>query len=192
MIRFNGFNHLAFATSDIDMTVRFWRDLLGLKLIGGLGDKTYRLYFFELSPTDMIAFFEWQAVEKVELKDHGMPVTGPFSFDHVSIGVESDHDLWLLKSRLEASDFWVSEIIDHGFIHSIYAFDPNNIPIEFSSNVAEINLRTHPLMKDRKPSDTAKEGSDPQPGVWPEPGPADPMSIGDIFPGEGRIFCEDT
>ena len=28
MIKFNGINHLAMATRDLDKTIRFWRDLL--------------------------------------------------------------------------------------------------------------------------------------------------------------------
>jgi len=83
----------------------------------------------------MIAFFEWPDVEKAQEKDHGAPVKGPFVFDHVSFEVESEEDLWTLKDKLEAADFWVSEVINHGFIHSIYSFDPNNIPIEFSAPV---------------------------------------------------------
>lgn len=80
----------------------------------------------------MLAFFEWPEVEPVAEKDHGYPVKGPFVFDHISFGVEAEESLWLLKERLDAAGFWVSEMIDHGFIHSIYAFDPNGIPIEFS------------------------------------------------------------
>jgi len=56
---YTGINHLALVTSDMDATIRFWRDLIGLRLVGGTGRKSYRLYFFELSASDMIAFFEW-------------------------------------------------------------------------------------------------------------------------------------
>lgn len=140
-MKFNGVNHLAFATGDMDATIRFWRDMLGMRLVAGIGAKKYRQYFFELSQTDMISFFQWPAVEKIPIKDHGVPVAGPLAFDHVSFGVENDEALWELKDKLESADFWVSDLIDHGFIHSIYTFDPNNIPIEFSANVAEIDLR---------------------------------------------------
>ncbi len=42
MVRFNGVNHLAMATGDMDMTIRFWRDLLGMRLVTGLGEPGYR------------------------------------------------------------------------------------------------------------------------------------------------------
>ena len=118
MIRFTGVNHLAFATGDMDKTVRFWRDLLGMRLIATLGRPGFRHYFFELSPTDTVAFFEWEGVEGVEEKPHGVPVRGPFIFDHVSFGVDSADNLWALKEKLAAADLDVSDVIDHGFILS--------------------------------------------------------------------------
>jgi catechol 2,3-dioxygenase-like lactoylglutathione lyase family enzyme len=190
MVRYRGINHLAMVTSDMEATIRFWRDLLGLRLIGGTGRKSYRLYFFELSPADMIAFFEWPSVRPADQKDHGVPRKGPFIFDHVSLGVESKEDLWKLKGALEAAGFWVSEAMDHGFIISIYSFDPNGIPIEFSWQVPGTDLRNTPLMLDRNPSHEAQEGSEPVPGKWP---PSEPTAVSEriIFPGEGLDFRED-
>jgi catechol 2,3-dioxygenase-like lactoylglutathione lyase family enzyme len=167
MIRFTGVNHLAFATGDMDKTVRFWRDLLGMRLIATLGQPGFRHYFFELSPTDTVAFFEWDGVEGVEEKAHGVPVRGPFIFDHVSFGVDSADDLWGLKDKMVAAGLEVSDVIDHGFIHSIYTFDPNGIPIEFSYNVPGLDVRAEPLFGDRAPTATAREGSEPDASMWP-------------------------
>ena len=191
MTRYTGINHLAMVTGDMDATIHFWRDLLGTRLVAGLGNGQYRHYFFELSSEDMIAFFEWPAAEKIPHKDHGVPVKGPIAFDHVALGVESDRDLVELKKKLEAAGFWVSEIIDHGFIHSIYSFDPNRIPIEFSASVKEVDVRTTPRMCDRQPSRAAREGADPVPGRWPEISADDPVSDDRVYPGEGRILKND-
>lgn len=185
MVRFNGVNHLAMATGDIDKTVRFWRDLLGMRLVAGLGRPGYRHYFLQISDTDLLAFFEWPGVEPVQHKDHGRPVDGPFIFDHVSFGVESEDDLWELKDRLEAAGFHVSDMIDHGFIHSIYTYDPNGIPIEFSHNVEGIDIRREPRMRDEVPSATAVEGPEPQPGRWPGVKKPAPVSERIVFQGAG-------
>jgi catechol 2,3-dioxygenase-like lactoylglutathione lyase family enzyme len=190
MAKYTGINHLAMATRDMDTTVRFWRDLLGLRLVAGLGGPKYRHYFFELSEYDMIAFFEWPDVEKISEKDHGVPVRGPFVFDHVSLGVKSDEDLWELKDKLDTAGFWVSEVIDHGFIHSIYSFDPNNIPIEFSAPIPGLDIRRSPKMKDKNPTAIAKEGVDPQTGHWPEVKKATPVEDRRIYPGEGTVLIE--
>ncbi|KAF0144126.1 MAG: glyoxalase/bleomycin resistance protein/dioxygenase [Nitrospirae bacterium] len=185
MIKFNGINHLAMATGDMDKTTRFWRDLLGMRLVAGLGKPGYRHYFFEISENDLIAFFEWPGVIPVEEKEHGYPVKGPFIFDHISFGVETEDALWELKDKLEAAGFGVSEVIDHGFIHSIYAFDPNGIPIEFSHNVEGKDVRKTPKMIDKAPSAITKEGSEPNLNVWPKVKKPTPKSERKVYPGAG-------
>jgi len=185
MVRFNGVNHLAMATGDMDRTIRFWRDLLGMRLVAGLGQPGYRHYFFQISETDLLAFFEWPGVKPVPPKDHGRPVNGPFIFDHVSFGVETRDELWELKDKLEAAGFHVSDMIDHGFIHSIYAFDPNGIPIEFSHNVAGVDIRREPRMRDTTPSEAALEGAEPQAGRWPGVKKPTPASGRVVYPGAG-------
>ena len=192
MTRYNGINHLAMVTGDMDMTIRFWRDLLGMRLVAGIGQEGYRHYFFEISKTDLIAFFEWPGVEKIPDKDHGVAVKGPIAFDHVSIGVNEIDDLIEIKKKLAAADFWVSEIVDHGFIYSIYSFDPNNIPIEFSYNVPNIEIRKKPKMKDGSPSSITIEGPEPQIGKWPTY-EVDCEAEDDfkIYPGGGKTIAED-
>lgn len=185
MIRFNGINHLAMATGDMDRTIRYWRDLLGMRLVAGIGHPGYRHYFFEISENDLIAFFEWPGVQPVAEKDHGAPVKGPFVFDHVSFGVETEDMLWELKARLDAAGFWVSEMVDHGFIRSIYSFDPNNIPVEFSVNVEDRNIRLTPVMADKAPSEVTREGSEPQPEMWPSPKSPTPLEERRIYRGAG-------
>ena len=190
MVKYNGINHLAMATRNMNSTIRFWRDLLGMRLVAGLGGSKYKHYFFEISEHDMIAFFEWPDVDKIVEKDHGVPVKGPFVFDHVALEVESDDDLWELKDKLDQAGIWVSEVINHGFIHSIYAFDPNNIPIEFSAPVPDVDIRKQPKMKDRNPTLIALEGAEPQIGIWPEVINPTPLKDRIVYPGEGKIFAE--
>jgi len=185
MVKFNGVNHLAMATGDMDGTIRFWRDLLGMRLVAGLGQPGYRHYFFQISEQDLIAFFEWPGVKPVAEKEHGEPVKGPFIFDHVSFGVETEEDLWELKDRMEAAGFPVSEMIDHGFIHSIYAYDPNGMPIEFSHNVEERDIRRNPVMGDSAPSAVTREGAEPQPGSWPPVTKPTPKTRRKVYPGAG-------
>ena len=188
MIRYTGVNHLAMVTGDMDSTIRFWRDLLGMRLIAGLGEPGYRHYFFEISKQDMIAFFEWPHVAPIEEKEHGRRVSGRVAFDHVSFGVESKEMLLELKDRIDAAGFWVSEVVDHGFIHSVYAFDPNGIPIEFSWNISGVDIHLNPAMLDSDPSDIARAGAGPQPGFWPAVQRATPLSGYRAYPGQGSQF----
>jgi catechol 2,3-dioxygenase-like lactoylglutathione lyase family enzyme len=132
-----------------------------------------------------IAFFEWPGVEAIPHKDHGRPVKGPFIFDHVSFGVETEEDLWQLKDKLSAAGFHVSDVIDHGFIHSIYAFDPNGIPIEFSHNVEGVDVRANPQMADSDPSAVTREGPEPNFNQWPRIERPTPQDEWEVYPGAG-------
>lgn len=190
MIKFTGFHHLALATGDMDRTIRFWRDLVGLPLVAGLGKPGARQYFFELAPGCLLGFFEWPGVEPIPDKDHGYPTQGPFAFDHLAMGVESEDDLWELKDRLEAAGFWVSEPMDHAFIHSIYAFDPNGVAIEFAHRAGPWDPHQHPRMVDRQPSEVAREGASSQAGHWPPAQNPTPAEERRVYPGEGLDLLE--
>jgi len=184
-MKYNGVNHIALATGKIDETIRFWRDLLGMRLVAGMGEPGNRQYFFEISECCSVAFFEWPTVEPVREKEHGRVVAGPFAFDHIAFGLESEDELWELKDRLNAADIWVSEVIDNGFIHSIFSFDPNGIPIEFSHNVPGIDIRENPQMRDRSPSSVTQEGTEPRKAFWPKISRPTPVSERAVYPGAG-------
>jgi catechol 2,3-dioxygenase-like lactoylglutathione lyase family enzyme len=192
MITYNGVNHVAMITGDMDSTIRYWRDLLGMRLVAGVGRPGYRHYFLEISERDLIAFFEWEGAEPAVEKDHGAPLSGKVIFDHISFGVENLDDLWELKSILETAGFWVSEVVDHGFIYSIYSFDPNNIPVEFSYTLPDKDIRKNPVMADKQPCPTALEGAEPQPGKWPEALKKIPGIDRRIYPGAGSELFHGT
>ncbi len=79
----------------------------------------------------------------------------------------------------------MSDVIDHGFIHSIYAHDPNGIPIEFSHNVKGINIRKEPQVRDQAPSPVTLEGAEPQTETWPKVKTPIPVSERVVYPGAG-------
>jgi len=184
-MKYSGINHLALVTPDMDRTIEYWRDLLGLRIVGTFGRPGYRQYFFEVSDTDFIAFFEWEGAEPIEEKEHGVPEPGPRAFDHVSLGLQEEEGLWEMKERIEAAGFWVSEVIDHGFIHSIYTFDPHGVPVELSVNVREVDIRERPVAADPSPSNLAGEGFGPRSERWPEIKGPTPKDHRRVYPGMG-------
>ncbi len=172
-----GLNHLAFITDDMTTTIRFYRDLLGMQLVAGIGHDGYRHYFFQMD-VGQIAFFEYDIAKPMTSKKfHGTPTAEPIGFDHVALTVDSRADLFALKDKLEAAGIEVTGAVDHGTMWSIYFFDPHNgIPLEASWDCIEI-VKT-PAIEDDDPMDIAAEGADPQPGHWPEvtdPTPPDQM-----------------
>lgn len=188
--KFRCIHHPAFATSKLDQTIRYWRDLLGFKLLLGLSKEGERQYFFGISDSFMIAFFEWPRVQPAHPKRHGEPVTGPFIFDHLAIQMESRRDLHRLQDRLIGSGLPVSDIIDHGFIQSIYTHDPNGIPLEFNVPTEGISLYHNPVIADSHPPNIAMESFDPKPQHWPTLESTEDSERA-IVPGEGyEVFNE--
>ena len=166
-----GLNHLAFITNDLEKTIRFYRDLLGLTLSSGIGHDGFRHYFFQMGDAagggGQIAFFEYEGARPMKRsKFHGSPTREPVGFDHVALTVDSKEDLFALKDGLEAAGINVQGAVDHGTLWSIYFFDPqNNIPLEISWDCLE--LLQMPAIEDDAPLAVAAEGAAPQPGYWP-------------------------
>ena len=163
-----GINHLAFITDDMVTTIRFYRDLLGMKLSAGIGHDGYRHYFFRLDDgATHIAFFEYDGATVMKRKFPGNRTSEPLGFDHVSFTVESREALFALKDRLEAAGIEVEGAVDHGIFWSIYFFDPhNNIPLEATWEFMQ--LEQMPAITEDDPLAIAAEGAGPQPGHWPE------------------------
>jgi len=134
-VKFTGINHLAMVTGDMEGTTRFYRDVMGMPLVGTIGNVPgqypFRHYFFELGAGTTLAFFEWPDIEPHH-KPAGEPALGRVQFDHVSFNVESEDALLELKAKLEGHGVEVTEVIDHKIIHSIYFTDPNGIALEAS------------------------------------------------------------
>ena len=135
-MKFRGINHLAMVTNDMEKTIRFYRDVLGMELVGALGRmperERYRHYFFETGPNSTIAFFEWPGMVEEFHKPAGMPVRGPVQFDHISFDVENEEALLELQAKLAKDGVEVTEVVDHKLIHSIYFTDHNVIALEAS------------------------------------------------------------
>lgn len=188
MTTYKGINHIAFATNDMDKTIRFWRDLLGLRLIAGHGGPGHRQYFFMIAEKCYISFFEWPDVKPVDDKDPGRPYKGPLSFDHICISIAHEGELWALKDRLEAADIWVTEVLDHGFIHSFFSTDPNNIQLEFCHELSDIELGETPRMVDTEPTNAAIEGPEPRSDLWPSVKNATPPDQRKTYEGPLKVI----
>lgn len=180
-VAFTGINHLAFITRDLEATVRFYRDLLGLRLMVGMADSTMKHYFFELTEHDSIAFFVWDDATPIAEKRPGVPTSAPRGFDHLAVGVASKRDLLAMRKRLDAAGVKVEGPIDHGLGWSIYFKDPNNIDLELTWNSVELS---RPLLADPTAPRAAREGSEPKPEVWPAI--RKPTEVSGAKPGAGH------
>ncbi|MGH8984039.1 MAG: VOC family protein [Acidimicrobiia bacterium] len=126
-----GVNHLALVTPDMDATVRFYAGVLGMRLVASTMAGPMRHYFFEIGPGNTVAFFEVRGMETFA-KPAGAPSSRPIQFDHLSFNLPDEQALLDLVARLRTADCEVTEVVDHGFVRSIYFTDPNGIALEAS------------------------------------------------------------
>lgn len=150
-----GVNHLALVTPDMDATVRFYAGVLGMPVVATTMAGPMRHYFFAMSPGNTVAFFEVEGAETFA-KGAGSPSDRAIQLDHLAFNLPDEAALVQLQARLRAAGSEVTEIVDHGFLRSVYFTDPNGIALEASYWVHD---GTAP---DAVPDDPARFG-DPDP-----------------------------
>ncbi len=168
MVQYVGIHHPAFGTCDLDGTIRFWRDLLGMRMVYTTNEGTGRQVFFSVGGDNYIVFFEWPNAVCIPYRRHGEPKSGEQAFDHVSIQVADEEQLWEIMSRLDAAGMPAGDIVDHGFCRSLYSFDNNKIPIEFLCMRKDVDLKANPVFADPEPLPAMLDGAEPVPGHWPD------------------------
>jgi len=131
--RWRGVNHLALVTDDMDATVRFYHGVLGARLVATIGNENFRHYFFDVGAGNTVAFFEYQGMPVPRFaKPAGLPDPRAAQFDHLSLNLADEHALESLRARLKEHGCEVTDVVDHGFVRSIYFTDPNGIALEAS------------------------------------------------------------
>lgn len=131
-------NHFAFRCRDAEQTRWFYEDVLGLKLaiafeeVKDFGEnlgrpRTFMHLFFEMGDGNYIAFFDEPDVSTpahFERKD---------SFDvHIALEAENLQALLAWQARINAMGKSCLGPIDHGFVHSVYMYDPNGLQVEIT------------------------------------------------------------
>lgn len=135
-----GLNHFAWRCRDAEETLHFYEDILGLPLVHTIaldhvpstGEYApYMHLFFRMTDGSCIAFFD--------LGDDGnyTPDPGtPLWVNHFAMEVAEYEDVLAFAKRLEDHGIDYIGPTDHGFIRSIYFFDPNNLRLEITCNMA--------------------------------------------------------
>jgi catechol 2,3-dioxygenase-like lactoylglutathione lyase family enzyme len=130
--RWRGINHLALVTPDMDVTVRFYHGVLGMRLVATVMAGPMRHYFFETAPGNTVAFFEVKGAEKFTAPAGIPDRLRKAQFDHLSFNLADEQGLLDLQNRLKAAGCEVTDVVDHGFVRSIYFNDPHGIALEAS------------------------------------------------------------
>lgn len=146
LARINGLHHYAYRCRNAEETRSFYEDLLGLPLAHviqadsvpstGASDPYVHL-FFEFADGSYIAFFD--------LGDETACTADPETPSWVNhfamqVGTVAEVEAW--KARLEEAGLDVVGVTDHGFVKSIYFFDPNGVRLEITAEVSGEDGRT--------------------------------------------------
>jgi catechol 2,3-dioxygenase-like lactoylglutathione lyase family enzyme len=134
-------HHAAYRCRDAEQTRWFYEEVLGLPLaaamvfdhISGMEEKRdYMHLFFQLGDGNFIAFFDdpdTATDSSFERKD---------SFDvHLALEAASYEDMMAWQERINRSGKSCLGPIDHGFVKSVYMYDPNGLQVEITSKTSE-------------------------------------------------------
>lgn len=133
----HGLHHFAWRCRDAEETRHFYEDLLGLPLahvikadhVPSTGEYCpYVHVFFEMRDGSYIAFFD--------LGDDVAALPSPNTpawVNHIALKMNSVQEVTDAKKRLEDAGVEVIGVTDHGFIQSIYFFDPNGFRLELTT-----------------------------------------------------------
>lgn len=139
--RLKGIHHAAYRCLDAEQTRWFYEDVIGLRFAGivlqdGIEGTyvtaRYMHLFFELGDGNYLAFFDEPTGAK---PDSGARKD---SFDvHVAIEAKTEEDLLAMQDRMRRHGKTCHGPVDHGFVKSVYMYDPNGLQVEFTWRVPE-------------------------------------------------------
>jgi len=156
--RITGMNHIQLVVRDIDVSTRFYRDVLGFKVIRTQGEYSPpmppggehawcvpRNYFFQLPNGTFLSLIQVDGASRADQSvwtpsfwpGVANPPSRPQKLDHMAFDVPGRADLEWFQEHLRASGVVVSEIVERlekpRFVKSIYFYDPDGIPLEIAT-----------------------------------------------------------
>jgi len=133
-------NHFAWRCRDAEETRHFYEDILGLPLVHTIEENfvpstgehaPYFHIFFQMKDGSCIAFFDM-----ADGKGYTPHPDNPRWINHFAMEVDSYDEVLAAKARLDEAGIPLIGPTDHGFIRSIYFFDPNNLRLEITCRMA--------------------------------------------------------
>lgn len=131
-LRLRGIHHVTAICSDLERTVSFYRDLLGLTLVKRAtneDDPTARHFYFgdaEASPGSLVSFMEYPQMEQGSV---GVGVVHHFALRAGSLG---ELDAW--REHLAAHGVQATDPINRTYYSSIYFRDPDGNIVEIATD----------------------------------------------------------
>ncbi len=137
-----GFHHLAFVTPDLDATIIFYTEVLGMQLgaVFPATERNGRHCFIKPGETDAWGLHFW---EQIDAQLFPYPpnmqrfVFVPGALQHIAFGLPGMTDALLLRERLTALDIATTEIGDLGPLQNMLFRDNNGLLLEATWSATE-------------------------------------------------------
>jgi glyoxylase I family protein len=127
-MRITGIHHITLLVSDLDRSLSFYRNVLGLRLVKQTvndDDSSARHFIFGDAEGMLITCLEYPDLDEGKV--------GRGSTHHFAFSVESVEELAAWKGYLEGRGIPTTELMDRGDFRSIYLRDPDGHIIEIAS-----------------------------------------------------------
>jgi catechol 2,3-dioxygenase-like lactoylglutathione lyase family enzyme len=134
-------HHAAYRCRDAEQTRWFYEEVLGLPLaaamvfdhISGMEEeRNYMHLFFQMGDGNFIAFFD----DPDTAADYDFSRKDGFDV-HIALEAESHEAMLAWQERINSMGKRCLGPIDHGFVHSVYMYDPNGLQVEITSKTPE-------------------------------------------------------
>lgn len=132
-----GFHHVAMMTPDIDSTVRFYSDVLGMttsEVVTSSRQGAIRNCFVYPDPANANGAIGIHFFEDAELVPTEGPADpwgrGPGAVHHVAFALACVEEASELGARLLKAGAWTSEVLDFGSTESLLLRDNNGLMLE--------------------------------------------------------------
>lgn len=130
-LRITGLHHITLISSDMERTVGFYRDLLGMRLVKegtNEDDPGARHFHFgdaDGRPGTIVSCFEYPRMPAGK--------AGAGSTHHFALAVESEAELHGWRGYLTSRGVPCSDILDRTYFRSLYLRDPDGHVVEIAT-----------------------------------------------------------
>ena len=130
-MRLTGLHHVTAIVADLERTVAFYRDTLGLALVdqGANDDDPGARHFWFGDPSGAAGTL----VSFLEYGDLGEAAEGRGGVHHLAFAVESAAELDAWKGYLDERGVPCSEVFERGRFRSVYFRDPDGLLLEIAT-----------------------------------------------------------
>jgi glyoxylase I family protein len=129
-MRLRGLHHVTAICRDLEPTIAFYRDTLGLAVVRDAAsddDADARHVWFDAGDGTFVSFMEYGLLPE--------GVVGTGSTHHFAIRVESREELQAWRDYLRERGVECTDLLDRGAFHSIYVRDPDGHVVEIATGV---------------------------------------------------------